>query len=251
VQTVEEKSMNTLMYRVAPEVFAAHPSYCLGVVVFSAVDNLQPSVELVGLLRETEEKLRATVFGNVAEHPRLAAWREAFREFGAKPSEHRSSIEAMVRRVVKPDQLPSINPLVDVGNLISLRYLMPAGVHPLRGGAEVLELRRAQLGDTFVPAGSLKTGSPEEREIVLASEHEVLTRRWTWRQAAGTQTLPDTTKVFFNVDGLAPASREDVTAALHDVQHLVTRYCAGTIAHVAILDAANPYISLEYPRSPS
>lgn len=239
--------MNTLTYRIAPDVFSTHPTYCRGVAVFSMVSNEQASPDLARLLRETQDTLRATIAGNVADNPCIAAWREAFREFGAKPSEHRSSIEAMARRVLKPDQLPSINRLVDIGNVISLRYLLPAGVHPLWGGAEALELRRTQPGDTFVPAGSEKVERPDEREIVLACGHEVLTRRWTWRQAAGTQTLPETTRVFFNVDGLAPVSREDVAAALRDVEQLVKEHCAGSVAHVAILDAANPAMSIGYP----
>lgn len=238
--------MNRLTYRISPQVFSVYPSYCRGVIVFTAVDNRQPSRDLERLLRETEDKLRATVSGNVAENPRIAVWREAFREFGAKPSEHRSSIEAMARRVVKPDQLPSINRLVDIGNVISLRYLLPAGVHPLLSSAEVLELRRTQPGDRFVAAGSEKVEYPDDREIVLVSEHEVLTRRWTWRQAAGTQTLPDATRVFFNIDGLAPVGRQDVAAALRDVEQLVKEYCAGTVAHVAVLDVSNPSMSLDY-----
>lgn len=239
--------MNTLTYRIAPDVFSVHPAYCRGVAVFSKVSNEHSSPELERLLRDTESALRSKVSGNVAEHPHVAAWREAYREFGTKPSEHRSSIEAMARRVLKPEELPSINRLVDIGNVISLRYLLPAGVHPLWGGNEAFELRRTQVGDTFVPSGSEKVELPDEREIVLADGHEVLTRRWTWRQAAGTQTLPDTTRVFFNVDGLAPVSRQDVAAALRDVEQMVKAYCAGVAARIDILDATNPAMSVEYP----
>jgi DNA/RNA-binding domain of Phe-tRNA-synthetase-like protein len=59
----------------------------------------------------------------VAEHPRIHAWREAYRAFGARPGEYRSSIEALARRVLRGDALPSINTLVDIGNVITFDSL--------------------------------------------------------------------------------------------------------------------------------
>ena len=47
------------------------------------------------------------------EHPHLAAWRDAFRAFGAK--RHRCSAEALIAR---SDDLPRINPLVDRYNAV-------------------------------------------------------------------------------------------------------------------------------------
>lgn len=239
-------NMNTFGYRIAPEVFTAYPGYCRGVVVFSDVDNGGQNADLLALLRATERHVRASISGNVSEYPKIAAWRDAYRKFGAKPSEHRSSIEAMTRRVVKPDDLPSINPLVDVGNIVSLKYMLPAGVHPLAAGREALELRRATAGDVFVPAGSASPEQPSEGEIVFTSGNEVLTRRWTWRQAAGTQTLPDTQCVFFNIDGLAPTTRAEVIAAMQEVSHLVQKHCRGIILQSRILDSVDPSMSVAY-----
>ena len=35
----------------------------------------------------------------------------------------------MARRVLRGDKLPLINALVDVGNIVSLRHIMPVGGH--------------------------------------------------------------------------------------------------------------------------
>jgi DNA/RNA-binding domain of Phe-tRNA-synthetase-like protein len=224
-------------YQIAPAIFAMHPHYCRGLVVIDGADNTRTSAKLSAALRDAEASVRATVRGNAAEHPRIAAWREAYRQFGAKPSEHRSSIESLVRRVLKGESVPSINPLVDIGNLVSLRHLVPAGVHPLKDTCQELALRAALPGDTFIPSEGQSAEVPEATEVVFASGHEVLTRRWTWRQAAGTQTLPDTTRVFFNIDGLPPATRADVDAAIAEVAALVAEHCGGRIVHRTVLDA--------------
>ncbi len=107
-------------YTIAPAVFAQHPGYCRGVLVFDGVDNRGDAAALAPELRQAEAAVRDQVRGNVAEHERIAVWRDAFRRFGARPSDFRSSIEAMVRRVLQPSALPSINPLVDIGNIVSL-----------------------------------------------------------------------------------------------------------------------------------
>ncbi len=230
------------LYTLVPAVLQQHPGYSRGVVWVTDATNSASPPALVALLREAEEGVRARVTGNPAEHPRIAAWREAYRRFGAKPSEHRSAIEALTRRVLKPDTLPSINALVDIGTIVSLRHLLPAGVHPVVARPHDLALRLAVAGDVFLPPDGSAAEAPPAGEIVFASGSEVLTRRWTWRQAAGTQTTEASRAVFFNVDGLPPCTRAEVEAAMADVTTLVAAHCGGTV-RTALLDAAQPAAS--------
>lgn len=228
-----------IRYSLAPEVLAQFPGYCRGIVWVRGARNGASVPAVTAQLRAAEAEARQRVTGNVAEHPRIAAWREAYRRFGAKPAEHRSAIEALLRRVLKPDALPAINLLVDIGTLVSVRHLLPAGVHPIPATGAGLDLRHAREGDRFLPAGGDAVEAPAPGEVVFASGDEVLTRRWTWRQAAGTQTLPETSDVFFNVDGLSPCTRAEVEAAMADVAALVREHAGGEIRSV-VLDAQTP-----------
>lgn len=234
--------MPSLHYAIAPEIHARFPHYVLGVAVFDDLDNTGSPPALAELLRDAEADLRVREFGNVAEAPAVACWREAYRSFGAKPAEHRSSIEAMLRRVLKPDALPSINPLVDIGNIVSLRHLVPAGVHPLPAGRDRIALRLAQAGDRFLPVEGAEPEDVTPGEVVLAAEAEVLTRRWTWRQSALTRTLPGNRRVFFNVDGLGPAGEAQVRAALAQIESLVLAHCGGRLLRSQLLTAAEPVL---------
>ncbi len=74
----------------------------------------------------------------------------------------------------------------------------------------------------------------------------MLTRRWTWRQAASTQTLPETERVFFNIDGLPPTPREDVLAAMHAVQALVREHTGGEVVAAQLLSAEQPAMDLRF-----
>jgi DNA/RNA-binding domain of Phe-tRNA-synthetase-like protein len=226
-------------YRIDEEILRLYPGYRRGLVLGQALRNGPSKASLLEELRAQESVLRADIQGNPAEHPRIVAWREAYRRFGARPSEFRSSIEALARRVLRGDSLPNINALVDIGNLVSMRYLIPVGVHPIPTGAGALRLRLAEPGDTFLPPDGGPAESPETGEVVFAQDKAVLTRRWTWRQAALTLTLPETSAVFFNIDALQGVPDDAVAAAAHDIVHLLRTHCSGQTQTV-VLSAANP-----------
>jgi DNA/RNA-binding domain of Phe-tRNA-synthetase-like protein len=57
-----------------------------------------------------------------SEFPEITAWRRAFSQMGLKPTQYRCASEALLRRFRKDGSLPSIHPLVDVCNAVSLAY---------------------------------------------------------------------------------------------------------------------------------
>ena len=231
-------------YSIAPEVFERFPGYVRGVVIAYDVSNGSSPDELVQMLREAEASVRARVnIDQIADEPRIKAWRDAYRAFGAKPAEFRSSVEAMARRALRGDELPAINALVDIGNIISLRHLVPAGGHAIDVLKGDIALRFATGGEEFVPFGTNDVEHPLRGEVIFAEGNEVLTRRWTWRQANHTLTLPQTQAIEFNVDGLPPVTKKEIEEACREVVDLVSLFCGGT-GRIDYLTAQTPTISL-------
>jgi DNA/RNA-binding domain of Phe-tRNA-synthetase-like protein len=231
-------------YSISPEIFARYPGYLRGVVVAHGVKNGPSPAELTQMLREAEASVRDRVDAEqVAEEPHIKSWREAYRAFGAKPAEFRSSVEAMARRALRGDEIPSISALVDLGNVMSLRHLLPAGAHAIDLLNGDIELRFATGSEEFVPFGSEESEHPLPGEVIFAEGDTVLTRRWTWRQGNHTLTLPDTTAIEFNVDGLPPVTRAEVETACAEVAELIQRFCGGT-TRIAYLTAETPQVSL-------
>jgi DNA/RNA-binding domain of Phe-tRNA-synthetase-like protein len=228
-------------YRIDAEIFRLYPGYRRGLVLGQQLRNGVSSAGLGEQLRTQEAALRERVQGNPAEHPRIAAWREAYRRFGARPSDFRSSIEALVRRVLRGDALPGINALVDIGNLISLRYLVPVGVHPVPAAEGMLCLRLSAPTDRFLPPDGAAAEVPEKGEVVFVQESTVLTRRWTWRQSALTLTLPETTAVFFNIDALPGVTDQEIDAAVRDIGQLVREHCGGDVQATVLRDSASSW----------
>jgi DNA/RNA-binding domain of Phe-tRNA-synthetase-like protein len=235
---------NEIHYSIAAEIFQSFPGYCRGVVIAHNVINRPSPAELLKLLRQAEAEVRTNLnIEQLAEEARIKSWREAYRSFGAKPSEFRSSIEGMVRRVLRNEPLPSINALVDIGNIVSLRHLVPAGGHAIDVLTGDIALRLATGKEEFVAFGSEVMEHPVPGEIIFVEGNTVLTRRWTWRQAKHTLTLPETTAIEFNIDGLPPVTAVEVEAAGREVMDLVGRFCGGNM-RFKILSSQNPRLLL-------
>jgi DNA/RNA-binding domain of Phe-tRNA-synthetase-like protein len=221
-----------LVYSISPEIFDKYPGYARGVVLVFDVHNAASPEKLVQLLREAEATIHTRVdLEGIAEHPRIKPWREAYKAFGAKPSEFRSSVEAMARRALRGDQLPSINALVDIGNIVSLQHLVPVGGHSMDELTQDIALKLATGEENFVPFGSTEVEHPLPGEVIFASGNTVLTRRWTWRQANYTLTLPETRSIEINIDRLAPVELEEVHAIANQVMGWVEEFCGGKMRY--------------------
>jgi DNA/RNA-binding domain of Phe-tRNA-synthetase-like protein len=232
--------MKDLSYSIAGEVFARFPGYRRGVVLAYEVKNGASPPELVGLLRREESlaRERLKVEALTAE-PRLACWREAFRQLGYKPGDNRPSIEALLRRVLRGQELPAINALVDIGNIVSLRHLLPVGGHAIDVLTQDIALRPASGEEEFMAFGTDEIEHPLPGEFIFVEGSKVLTRRWIWRQANHTLTKPETTAIEINIDGMPPATDEDVRAAGTDLLDLLARFCGGR-SRLAVLDRHTP-----------
>ena len=238
--------MTGLTYSISKEITDRFPGYCRGVVLAFGVNNGPSPHSLVQLLRAAEESVRRqAAIETIAEHPRIKPWREAYKAFGAKPSEYRSSVEAMARRALRNDPLPSINALVDIGNIVSLQHLVPVGGHSMDDLTQDIALRFATGEEDFIPFGSMESEHPLSGEVVFTEGNTVLTRRWTWRQANHTLTLPETHSIEFNIDRLPPIEMEEVHVIANQVMNLVLEFCGGRMRY-EILSADNQQMKLEF-----
>ena len=242
---LKEAILGDIFYSISDEIFAFFPEYVRGVVLAYEVANTGSTPRLIEMLRDAEASVRDRLnLDELTAHPRIASWREAFREVGIKPSEFRASIEAMTRRALRHQELPSINVLVDIGNILSLRHLLPIGAHAIDVVSQDIALRKATGEEEFVPFGSEQVEHPAPGEIIFVEGKTVLTRRWSWRQANHSLTLPTTTAIEFNVDGLPPVKESDVKEICLELMELVRQFCGGQMRY-EVLSRQNPRIALK------
>jgi DNA/RNA-binding domain of Phe-tRNA-synthetase-like protein len=186
-----------------------------------------------------EQKAVAARIGStpLSELPTLAAWRGAFRKFGVDPTQYRSASESLLRRLTKKGDIPSINTLVDIGNLVSIRYALPVAMVDLRGVAGGLSVCFAKGDEIFTPLEAPEPERPDKGEVVFVDEkHVAAARRWCWRQSKESAARDDTTDILVTVEAHNAAGHRDIEAALSDLVALLDQFAPG-VRESTILDA--------------
>jgi DNA/RNA-binding domain of Phe-tRNA-synthetase-like protein len=204
--------------RVEEAVFALRPDYQ---VMLLAADGIIPgpsdhSSEALLLSAEAaaHDALRVTAPEDL---PHVAAWREAYRAFGAKPQRTRNSLEALMRRTASG--LPRVNRLTDLYNAISVLHQIPLGGEDLTGYRGAPRLIRAAGDEPFdaTADGIAVVEHPDPGEVVWCDDAGVTCRRWNWRQGRRTQLTQDTTTALFILDALAPMTSRALDDAADDL----------------------------------
>ena len=99
--------------------------------LFWAHLELQPggSDQISSAARRVAERVRTELQLDVlAAHATVAALRKLFRAAGCDPTRYRPSSEALLRRLLKGEEIPSIHPLVDLNNCLSAALAVPCCV---------------------------------------------------------------------------------------------------------------------------
>lgn len=163
----------------------------------------------------------------LAEHPHIAAWRKAFKAFGADPTKTRSSAEAILRRLQKGEPLPSINAIVDIYNLISAKHVLPVGGQDAKNIEGSIVLRFAQEGENFLPLGASEPHKIDEGEVVYADEKKILCSKWNYRDCEPAKISGTTTKFVLFVDGAPGMEKSKVEAASADLATTLEKLVSG------------------------
>lgn len=201
-----------------PSVVELRPDYRAMLLTISGMKPGPSDATSEALLVQAETSGREVLAaGPVEEEPHVAAWREAYRAFGAKPQRTRNSLEALLRRT--ESGLPRVNRLTDIYNAISVIHRIPLGGEDLDQYVGSPRLVRATGDETFdtVAGGETVIEHPEFGEVVWRDDEGVTCRRWNWRQARRTALSDDTTSALFIIDVLDPVTDDEVAAATEEL----------------------------------
>jgi len=230
-----------IIFQYHPDILARYPQVVGGAILARNVTNGPTPAPLRELFQDeqqrTLQRLGSTPLSQVES---LAAWRRAFRGFGVDPTQYRSASEALLRRLTKKGDLPSINLLVDLGNLVSIRYGLPVAVFERRGLQGTVTVHFADGSERYSELGASAEDHPQPGEVVFSDETKlVIARRWCWRQSEPSAAVEQTRECLITVEAHHATGRQDIEAALHNLLALLKEYAGGT-TDSAILDADHP-----------
>lgn len=237
----------SVVARVDGAIFARHPDYAAVIVTATRLVNGPSDGRSDTRLAAAEASLVARGLGRAAEDEHVAAWRQAFSAFGAKPSKYPSSVEALVARVLKGRSLPRINRAVDLYNAVSVRHLLPVGGEDrdrLRGALRLVIAEGDEPFDPRADGAELERAAPGE--VVWRDDDGVTCRRWNWRQGARTQLTETTRSAFFVLDRLGPLPRTTLDQAATDLCDGLRELSPSVALTVAALTADQPTTDEEH-----
>ena len=229
------------MFQYDEAIVARFPQTVGGVIVGQGLRNtvIPPELETryVAEQQQTIARIGDTALGDI---PSLKAWRGVFSAFGLNPTKTRSAPEALLRRLTKKGDVPSINPLVDMGNLVSMRYALPIAIFDTRDLTGILSVKFADGSERYTELGSDAVKHPEVGEVVFVDESGlVFARRWCWRQSYQSAAQASTENVLITIEAQHDEGHADVEQAMSDLLDLLTTFAGGDYQS-ALLDAQHP-----------
>ncbi len=210
-------------FRYADDLLTVFPTTRGGVIHAAGLENGPSPAVFADRFRDQQEKVKDDLGDTpLSELPSISAWRSTFTRFGVKPTQHRSAAEALLRRLVKQGEIPSINLLVDLANLTSITHRLPVAVFDQAEVAGVTTVRFATGDERFVDLASDDITVPDPGEVIFVDDAgSVSARRWCWRQSRQSAARESTVEALITVEGHHPEAEPDVTAALEDLLGLL------------------------------
>lgn len=211
------------------EILIRFPHISGGFIVGNGLKNGVTPVEVNRLYQQEQDAVKNKIGTTpLSELPTLAGWRTAFRSFGVDPTGYRSAAEALLRRLTKKGNIPSINTIVDLCNLISIRYGLPVAAIDTRQVNLPITVRFARGDEAFVNLNQLEADHPSPGEVVFTDEKDVvIARRWCWRQSEESAAREETTDVLITIEAQSEGGSELVKMAANDLQVLLAAYTGG------------------------
>jgi DNA/RNA-binding domain of Phe-tRNA-synthetase-like protein len=137
-----------MRFQHSPEIWAEFPELVPGVLF---IDQLYDDVRVDDRLPKFHDRAAARL-AEISESdlPEINAWRRAFSRMGLKPTQYRCSAESLLRRFKREGAPPSIHPLVDLCNALSMAFAIPMAVIDTAKVVGHLEVRHATGAETYL-----------------------------------------------------------------------------------------------------
>jgi len=175
------------------------------------------------LIKEVKSKY---TLNSLKDAPTFRAYRNFFWRVGIDPTKNRPAAEALIRRILRDNPIPSINTIVDAYNLASIKTeiaLAAFDIQELRGD---LIMRFATRGEKFLGIGMEKLMDLEGLEVVV-SDDEKLVAIYPHRDADRSKVTEKTKNILLLVCGVPGITMDMLAGAATIAIEYITRFCGG------------------------
>lgn len=171
------------------------------------------------------------------DHPVIRAYRDFYWKLDIDPTKIRPSGEALLRRVLRGNELPTINTAADSYNLASMKTMIPISGFDLDSLNPPLNVRFAQNGEEFLGIGMDKPIVLTQNMLVLADMMRVICI-YPYRDSDYTKITENTRNILIVGYGAPGVERQNVTEAVETALTYIKTVSGGEIEMIKVF---SPY----------
>ena len=170
------------------------------------------------------------------DDPIFRSYRDLYWTFGMDPTKLRVSSEAVLRRILKGQNLWRISNIVDAVNLASAYHKIPIGLVDLAKLDGNLTIRTAANGEMFQRIGG-KIIMCRGREIVVADEEKIVCFGYATHDSERTMVTKDCREVLVLLYGSSAVTAPSLKQALTVTVDMIDQWVECTLSESAIFNS--------------
>ncbi|HLC52615.1 MAG TPA: hypothetical protein VJI98_05200 [Candidatus Nanoarchaeia archaeon] len=225
---------------IKPEVFKGfHNDLKLALIFVTELDNKTKLDESKHLLKEVENLERLTFHKNKKEfHHMISPWNLAKLRFGKKAHHYSTSLENLLKLVLKGKTVSANNVLTNVMRYIALRYLIPFGADDFQviTGDLVFDIVKSNARKGIL--GNLKKG-----DLYYADQKSVLGTKLDHWKNQRTELNLKSGSALVHIEALPPITKKQLKQIVKEAASIIESFC-GAKTKVFILDKKTRTITL-------
>ncbi|MBI2634199.1 arginine--tRNA ligase [Candidatus Peregrinibacteria bacterium] len=226
------------------KIFDEYHDLKIGAIIIRGFNNSKRSSAIESLLRGVcAQRRREFQDKDIHENPMIKVWDQTYGRFGVNPKKFPPSISALLKRIRTGKYLSHINPLVDLYNYFSLKYLLPIGGEDIDWLCGDLRLAFTKGGEAFRPIGSIEVETAKEGEIAYMDKGGITSQYWNYHECERTKFTERTTNAVILIEDLSKMHMDEFGRILDDLQNNILKYIGGQIESY-LLNEENPAIEL-------
>ncbi len=204
---------------------------------FPGLHAIQTHIEGVKIAPQSPElmEFKAQVFAetqkrwnidDLKDNQVFRAYRDFFWKVKVDPTKTRPASEALVRRILRGNPLPTINTLVDAYNLASVTTTIPFGAFDTDKMRGTPIMREAKPGEEFLGIGMDKPILLGGGEAVI-QDVDRLVAVYPYRDADYSKVTPSTSNLMLLTCGVPGIGEAELEKAEAVCVGYITRFCGG------------------------
>lgn len=234
-----------MKFSLSNRILEKYPYTKIGIITahISVKNDCDYTDKLQNTLKDNLQAMGLDV-NNYSNHPNIILWRDIYQmDFGLNPKIYRSSIDALVRRVLMKNKLWNISNIVDLYNCCSVQNLLPMAAYDLDKIEGDIQIRYGRYNEVFQGIGQFDLQSVLANHIVYADNNKILCWLWNYKDSQLSCIDNKTKKAIFFIDSIGNSEHANLEKASKELSdHLIKINCQ--IDKVAVVDRDCPEIEV-------